>query len=160
MFVLLVRHAIAAPLGGKVKRDADRPLTARGRHRFHQVARVLSRLMPRPQAILTSPLLRARETALLACEAWHGPNPVVLPALVDGNWPAIRRRLAGFEDKDTVVLVGHEDWMSTLTARLLGSKSCKAFAYRKGGIAMLEVHPADAKGTLIWFIPPRVFREM
>jgi phosphohistidine phosphatase len=169
MYLLFIRHAIAAQLGGQVTRneardearDENRPLTTQGERRFRLVARALVRLLPRPKAILTSPLLRARQTAELAAEAWGNPTPVVVPALLDGDWPGIRRTLADYGDQDAVALIGHEDWMSALTARLLGSKSRKAFGYRKGGVALIELdNPETCRGTLHWFIPPRVFRKL
>ncbi|MBN2573106.1 MAG: histidine phosphatase family protein [Deltaproteobacteria bacterium] len=159
MYLLLIRHGIAAPLGGKIVRDEDRPLTAQGRKRFHQVASALVRLAPCPRAILTSPLLRARQTAEIAAQAWGHLRPKLVPALATGDPRGIRRALAGFVDEDTVVLVGHEDWLSQYTARLLGSRSSRGFRYRKGGATFLEVARGRAAGgTLLWFLPPRVFR--
>lgn len=161
MRLLLIRHAIAAPLGGKLVRDADRPLTAQGQRRFRPVAAGLVRVAPRPRAILSSPLLRARQTAELAAQAWGELRPEILPALTKGDEGAIRRALAGFADTDTIVLVGHEPWLSRLTGRLLGSRSGRGFRFRKGGVALIEVHAGQpACGALLWFIPPRVFRYL
>jgi phosphohistidine phosphatase len=159
MRLLLIRHAIAAPLGGKIVRDADRPLTAQGRRRFLRVAAGLVRVAPRPRAILTSPLLRARRTAELAAQAWGELRPHVVPALAEGDEVGIRHALAAFADTDAIVLVGHEPWLSRLTGRLLGSRSGRGFRFRKGGVALIEVDPTEPDhGTLLWFIPPRVFR--
>lgn len=161
MFLLLIRHAIAAPLGEPAAHDKDRPLTARGKQRFRQVARSLSHLVPTPKAILTSPLLRARETADLAAKALGGARPIVVPALQNGKWAGIRRALSAYGKADTVVLVGHEDWISSLTARLLGSDQGESFSYRRGGVAFLELPTLDARtAKLLWFIPPRVFRRL
>jgi len=161
MRLLLVRHGIAAPLTAKITRDEQRPLTAQGLRRLRQVATGLVRVAPRPRAILTSPLLRARQTAELLARAWNELHPAIVPALTMGNQAGLRLALAGYEDKDTVVLVGHEGWMSELTARLLGSKAAASFRYRKGGVALIELEGVElARGTLLWFIPPRVFREL
>ena len=161
MRLLLVRHAIAAPLGGKITRDAKRPLTKRGEERFRLVALALARLLPPPRAILTSPLLRARRTAELAAQAWGGLQPRIVAALTDGDWRAIRRTLSAYGENDTLVLVGHENWLSDLTARLLGGKSGRALRYRKGGLALIEIDPDESDhATLLWFIPPRVFRML
>jgi len=161
MFLLLLRHGIAAPLGGKVTRDEDRPLTTEGARRFRQVAAALVRLAPKPRAILTSPLLRARQTAEIAAEGWGDLCPEVLPALRTGDPRGLRKALGRFSDDDTVLLVGHEDWISELAAHLLGGQSGRAFRFRKGGVALIELESAEAtRGTLIWFIPPRVFRRL
>jgi phosphohistidine phosphatase SixA len=88
-------------------------------------------------------------------------RPIVVPALAEGDWPGICRKLANYKDDDTVAIVGHEGWMSMITARLLGSRNHRAFDYRKGGVALIEIEDLLAcKGTLLWFIPPRVFRRM
>ena len=63
MHILLVRHAIAAPLSSPAERDEDRQLTDLGKRRFRIVAEALRRIAPKPSTILTSPLIRARQTA-------------------------------------------------------------------------------------------------
>jgi phosphohistidine phosphatase len=158
MRLLLIRHAIAAPLATPNTRDDDRPLTPRGERRFRHVAEGLARLSPPPRAILTSPLLRARQTAELAAQAWGHPHPRVLPALATGDPHELRHAMATFDDDDTLVLVGHESWISQLTARLLGARSGRGFRFRKGGVACIEVtRGAPYRGRLLWFLPPRVF---
>jgi len=160
MQLILIRHAIAAPLGDGIANDRERPLTAQGEERFRQVAQALAQIAPRPVAILTSPLLRARQTADIAARAWGGPEPKALAALTEGDWPALRRALAEYDGDETVVLVGHENWISEVTARLLGSKAARAFGYRKGGIAAIETGAAKpGRGRLLWFIPPRVWKR-
>jgi phosphohistidine phosphatase SixA len=105
--------------------------------------------------------LRARQTADIAARAWDAATPIVAAALVEGKWPDISRALAPYKNGDTVALVGHETWMSTLTGRLLGSTCRRCFDYRKGGVALIEVENLKhCRGTLLWFIPPRVFRHL
>ena len=160
MRLLFIRHAIAIAASGGM-RDEDRPLTSEGQQSFRKTARVVACVAPKPRAILTSPHLRARQTAALAAKAWGGLKPVVAPALAEGNWTGICRALAAYAQDDTVALVGHESWISIITARLLGSRNHSAFDYRKGGVALIEVKDLRAcKGALLWFIPPRVFRRM
>jgi phosphohistidine phosphatase len=160
MRLLFIRHAIAVPLGGALE-DEDRPLTTEGEQRFHEAARMLARIARKPEGLLTSPLLRARQTATIVADAWGASPPTLLPALAKGDWPGICRALANFKNDDTIALVGHESWMSILTARLLGSKSPHAFDYRKGGVALIKIENLEAcRGTLLWFIPPRVFRRL
>jgi phosphohistidine phosphatase len=161
MRLLFIRHAIAVDADRGDMRDEDRPLTSEGEQLFRQTARMLARVTPKPKAMLTSPLLRARQTADIAAQAWADLRPTVVPALAEGDWPGIRRALTSYKADDTVALVGHESWMSMLTARLLGSELHRAFDYRKGGVALIEVDDLEAcSGTLLWFIPPRVFRRL
>jgi len=65
MHLLIVRHAIAVPYGTPDVADDDRPLTEDGRKRFRRVARGMTRLVHRPDALLSSPHLRAWQTAEL-----------------------------------------------------------------------------------------------
>ena len=160
MRLLFIRHAIAIPASGGM-RDADRPLSPEGEQRFVQTARVLARVAQKPRAILTSPHVRAQQTAAIAAQAWGNRNPIVVPALAEGDWPGICRALADYKGDDTIALVGHENWISTLTARFVGSSNHLAFDYRKGGAALIEAENLQAcKGTLLWFIPPRIFRRL
>jgi phosphohistidine phosphatase len=160
MHLLLIRHAHAVP-AHKGLVDADRPLSDRGIKRFKPVVSQLARLIDKPRAICSSPLLRARQTAELVAGAWRRVDIDILPALVQGDWPAIWSNLRQFSDDDTIILVGHEDWISTLTAHLLASTAGPAFAYRKGGLALLEVQRKHSdRATLVWFIPPRILRRL
>jgi phosphohistidine phosphatase len=160
MRLLFIRHAIALP-APRGMRDEDRPLSAEGQRRFGETARRLAQAARKPVAILTSPHLRAQQTATLVAQAWGHLRPIVVPALVDGDWPGICRALETFKNADTVALVGHESWLSTLTARFLGSPNHRAFDYRKGGAALIEATDlTECKGTLLWFIPPRIFRRL
>jgi phosphohistidine phosphatase len=161
MRLLLVRHGIAADLGKDVARDEDRPLTSAGERRLRQVAAGLVKLLPRPRALLTSPLLRARQTADVLAHAWGKLQPEIIGALATGKEPGLQPVLGGFADADPVVLVGHENWLSELTARLLGSHAGEGLRFRKGGVALVEVTNGElAHGKLVWFIPPRVFRKL
>lgn len=161
MHLLLIRHATAAARGEAAERDEDRPLTAHGKERFRRVAETLVQFAPKPRALFTSPLLRARQTADLAAEAWGGLEPEVLDALVDGDWRLIRGAVGPLDTEDTVALVGHEGWMSELLAKLVGSTTPRAFRFRKGGVALVELLPHKPnRGTLEWFIPPRVLRKL
>ena len=160
MRLLFIRHAIAMPSGGGIP-DENRPLTRMGERSFRQTARMLARVARKPRAILTSPLLRARQTATIAAESWGNLRPIVVPALAEGDWPGICRALATYKSDDTVALIGHETWMSIVTARLLGSRIRRAFDYRKGGVALIDAeNPEVCRGTLLWFVPPRVFRRL
>jgi phosphohistidine phosphatase len=162
MRLLLVRHAIAIPGDSFDGRDHDRPLTDLGRQRFRRVVRRLASFAPQPRAILSSPLVRARQTADIAAQAWPRVPVTIVNALADGDWPAVCEVLDRFVADEVVMLVGHEGWISDVTARLLGGKRERAFAYRKGGVALIDVDDPRAvgKGALLWFIPPRVLLRL
>jgi phosphohistidine phosphatase len=161
MRILFIRHAIAADRAGADTGDAERPLTPQGARRFRRTARGLTRLVRRPDAILTSPLLRARQTAEIAADAWGRVKPMPLQALASGEWGGIGKALASMSGDSTVALVGHEPSLSRLLARLLGSRDAERFAFRKGGAALVDL-PAglDEGASLVWFLPPRALRGL
>ena len=66
----IVRHAIAVPHGTPEVPEDERPLTPRGEKRFRVAAKGLARICRRPDVLLSSPLVRARQTADIAAEAW------------------------------------------------------------------------------------------
>jgi phosphohistidine phosphatase len=160
MKVLIVRHAIAVPSGNPDIDDRDRPLTPRGRKRFRKAARGLACILPRPDALFTSPLPRALETAQIAAEAWGDVTPVEDPRLAGGHAEDILPTLTAYGEDALVALVGHEPDVSHLLGRLVGGAG-EGLTFKKGGAALVEVDgAAAANGRLIWFLPPRLLRRL
>ena len=85
MRLIIIRHAIAVPHGAPGYADEDRPLTPEGEARFREAARGLARAYDRPDALLTSPWLRARQTAEIAGAAWK-IEPKETKALAGGTF--------------------------------------------------------------------------
>jgi phosphohistidine phosphatase len=161
MRLLIVRHAIAAERGAPGMSDDERPLTPEGKKRFRIAARGLARIMPRPDVVFTSPLIRARQTAEIAARAWGSIEPVSLEALATGDIDGLAEALAARVAGETVAVVGHEPHVSALLARLLGSSHVVRLPFRKGGVALVDL-PGRLKdgGQLVWFLPPKVLREL
>lgn len=160
MKVLIVRHAIAVPSGTPDIDDRDRPLTPRGRKRFRKAAQGLACILPRPDALFTSPLPRALETAQIAADAWGDVTPVEDPRLAGGHAEDILPDLRAHGEDALVALVGHEPDVSHLLGRLVGGAG-EGLAFKKGGAALVEVDgAAGANGRLIWFLPPRLLRRL
>ncbi len=160
MRLLIVRHAIAVPHGSPDVREDERPLTPRGEKRFRAAARGLARICRRPDVLLTSPLVRARQTAEIAAEAWGKVEPVEADALAGGSFEEIAAVVDAHADKGVVALFGHEPDVSGLVAGLLGTSASERLTFKKGGAALLDVPRRMADGgALIWYVPPRVLRE-
>lgn len=124
--IYLLRHGDAEDGDGD---DAARRLTAKGRRQASAAGRALAALGAEIDACLTSPRVRAAETARLACEPL-GLEPETAAELEGGGFdaPALA---AGRGD---VLLVGHEPDLSSEVARLTGAKA----KMRKGGLAALD----------------------
>jgi phosphohistidine phosphatase len=161
MRLIIIRHAIAVPHGTPGIKDEDRPLTPEGKARFREVAKGLAALVDRPEALLTSPWLRAKQTAAIAAAAWGDIEPKDTAALASGSFEEQAAVLDGYPDTATVAVVGHEPWVSELLARLLGSRREDRLTFKKGGAALVEVpgHLAEG-GQLAWFLPPKVLRRV
>ena len=120
--------------------DAERPLTDKGERQARAAGASLAAIGVRIEACLTSPRVRAAETARLACEAL-GVEPVTEPALGGGPFDATELS-AGLED---VLLVGHDPDLSMAVHTLTGAQ----VRMKKGGLAGIE------KGELIVLLRPR-----
>ena len=161
MELLLVRHAIAVERGtGSYVDDRARPLTPEGRKRMAEVAAGLARLFS-PAEILTSPVLRARQTAEILAKTWRCPISE-LEGLGNGDHAATLSAAAR-RAADRVALVGHEPWMGELLSYLLtGDPATVTAPFRKGGAALLESFDGRAAGdwSLIWAMPPAALRRL
>jgi phosphohistidine phosphatase len=159
MQLLIVRHAIA--FERSVRRwpdDATRPLSPRGVLRARQAAAGLKRLAERPQRVLTSPLLRTRQTAEILARSAGWPPADDCALLSPGGSPErLLKLLAGLREA-RVAVVGHQpDLGSLLAACLPGEAAGTAFEFRKMGAALVEFS-GSARGTLVWLAPPRLLR--
>lgn len=161
MQLLIIRHAIAAERGTPGMPDDERPLTPEGRNKFREAAAGLAAIVERPAALLTSPLLRARQTAEIAAAAWGRLKVQELPALAGGDIDGLAAALAKQPQDATVALVGHEPHTSDLLARLLGGAAPERLTFRKGGAALVELPGSLAEGgRLVWYLRPRILRQL
>ena len=135
--IYLLRHGDAEEGLGD---DAARRLTPKGERQSEAAGRALATLATKPDTCLTSPKVRAADTARLACEAL-GIEPEVTGELRGGAFDS-GRLAAGRGD---VLLVGHEPDFSNEVARLTGAK----VKLRKGGLAVID------GGTLIALLRPK-----
>ncbi len=138
MDLLLVRHAIAEPHSTAVD-DIDRALTERGRLRFTQAVRGLTRLDLRVGDVLHSPWLRAVQTAELLAPIASG-ELITTPLLADDPRTALLRLASASAVKGCVAMVGHQPWMSELLAWLaMGTpRAGDNIVFKKGGVAWLR----------------------
>lgn len=164
MEVFLVRHAIAHERNrARWPDDTRRPLTAAGREKFRKAARGLVKCLPETAALLTSPYVRARETAALLAAAWRGTEPVECAELAADRPVSDAFELLRTRKDKAVVLVGHEPWLSAfLSAALAGNDARTRIEFKKGGAACIEfaarIEPGRA--ALRWMLPPRMLRSL
>ncbi|HSK08565.1 MAG TPA: phosphohistidine phosphatase SixA [Vicinamibacterales bacterium] len=154
----LVRHALAEERGDAWPDDDLRPLSAKGVHRFRRVASALAALDVRVDRVLSSPLVRARQTAEILAEHLAGPPEIVeLPALrPDSEFEDVRPGLEQFSADQCLIIVGHEPCIGQMAARLLGLRH--PLEFRTGAVCRIDVDtiPPAAPGDLRWFAPPKL----
>ena len=123
MLVFLVRHAIAHERNRvRWPNDGLRPLTTAGIRKFRKAAYGISRYLPKRAVLLTSPYVRARETAAILAEALESSKPIECGELTAGETPHACFELLRKRKEEAVVLVGHEPNLSTfMVAALAGT---------------------------------------
>jgi phosphohistidine phosphatase len=157
MLLYLIRHGKAA--AGPI--DAERALTADGIAEMRRVARRLAKLGVAFDATLTSPLVRARETADVLAEAGIAGAVEECAALAPGGTleQALDRvARASARGAGRIALVGHEPGLSEWAARLAGAPS-GALELKKGGVVGLELPdrpPFEGRATLFWLTSPKL----
>lgn len=160
--IYVVRHAIAAERSDKFKDDSKRPLTRDGIKRMRQGVRGFRALDPEIELVLTSPLVRAQETAdILASGLSPSPDVEVLDALTPGTEPAaVAARLKAHRGRRVIALVGHEPDLGVLAAWLIGAR--EPLVFKKGGIARIDVasFPPGSDGQLVWSATPKMLRAL
>lgn len=156
MILYFLRHGNAGP--PRIADDQGRELTEEGEAALRAAARTWRRVNLRPDAVLTSPLARARRTAELFCEAMGG-EPVVDERLQPGaSWGDLARAMAEHPDARRVMFVGHEPDLSSAVAYLSGAASVRL---RKGGVACLEFYgvPEPGSGEIAWLLDPDLYTD-
>ena len=112
-----------------------------------------------PEQVVTSPLVRARQTAELLARAAERPLPLtVMDELSPGYPPSeVLTQVRKLGDLQRVALVGHEPDLGYLAAHLVGAK--RPLPFKKGGICRIDVTwGRPPRGTLVWFLPPKILR--
>jgi phosphohistidine phosphatase len=160
MNVYFLRHGIAVEPDEWNGRDFDRPLTSEGVRRMEREARAIAELGLGFDAIVTSPLLRARQTAEIVADRLEMRDRLVVDRGLAGGFAveALAAVLAPHRAAKAVMLVGHEPSFSLTVGGLAGDASVEI---KKGALAGVELAGASAvRGTLVCLIPPKVLAAL
>jgi phosphohistidine phosphatase len=161
----IMRHGIAVERGSAgYSDDSKRPLTPDGKKKLVEITRGLMRLGFDVDWIVTSPLVRALETAKLVAAGLGGGCS--LDASDDlrpgGSAEALIAFLAKHPNCKRVLVVGHEPDLSEMAGRLIGAGRRAHLALKKGGCCMItfDDFPPKSPGKLIWWLTPRIMRKL
>lgn len=152
MDLYLIRHAHA--VDGDGLRDDDRPLSAQGRKQALDVGAALARQKVRLARIVTSPLVRAVETAeLVAVSLGYDGGLDVHDALrPDGSWKHLLREVLEGGGAEPLALVGHEPTIGHYLSKLLQQKG---LSMGKGTVVRLDWSDAEAAAKIVWTLSPK-----
>jgi phosphohistidine phosphatase len=142
MDLYLLRHAIALDREEfQGSDDSQRPLTDDGRKKMRRAAKGMRKLGLSFDLILTSPYVRARDTADIVAEIYKNRRHLKLTRFLQpgGNHKSLVRDLATLDSAQSIMLVGHEPDLSTLLAKLIGAASPQAVKLKKGALCLLSI---------------------
>ncbi len=158
MDLYLIRHAHALALGERgITADDERPLSEQGERQSEQIAAGLQRRGVKIDLLLTSPLLRTRQTA----EAFVRLGPPLVGELQScddlapgGKRKRLARTLLGL-DQSAVGLVGHQPDLGEFAAWLIGDRNVR-IELAKAGVACVRCDgsPKKGGGALMWLVTP------
>lgn len=159
--LFVMRHGIATdPDAPGITNDAQRPLTPEGRSKLGQIVKAMHGMELAFDAIISSPYLRARQTAELVAGSFKKPVTVQLcEALIpDGtsvqavDMLRLLKPLPG-----NLLIVGHEPNLSSLVSLLVGGKGGSCVVFKKGGLCKLCVHSLrpHPEASIEWLLTPK-----
>jgi phosphohistidine phosphatase len=149
----LLRHGEAVP--HESKPDADRELTARGERQALAAGAALARLGVEFVACYTSPKVRARDTARLACQTLN-VEPQEVDVLADGfDRDDALELLLAHDDDDRVLIVGHNPAFEQVVHDLTGGR----VDFKKGAVVAVRVEQRS-QGTLLVILRPRELESL
>jgi phosphohistidine phosphatase len=161
MKLYLLRHGIAVErIGGAIHNDFQRPLTEEGVAELRVLGTALKRLNVGADLVVSSPLVRARQTAEIIQEALACQQELEMTeALAPGSGASdVYKVLRKFSAAVEVFLVGHEPDMGRLAGTLLWSGPEYDMPFKKAGLCRIDVSdiPPTAPGRLKWFVTPKI----
>lgn len=162
MKLYLLRHAEAADHGDpRYKNDADRPLTPKGIQRTKGLAHALRQMDITFDVIFSSPLVRARETAEVVERGLrlHGRLELTEHLAPAGDVEKLVHQLNKVRPTpESLLLVGHEPYLSSLISLLCTGSSHLSLTLKKGGLCRMEVETLRAArcASLEWLLSSRL----
>jgi phosphohistidine phosphatase len=153
-----LRHADAGDPGAWTRPDAERPLSSKGKRQTEHLAWFLESTAFRPDAILTSPKVRAEQTARPIAERLK-VELTIEPRLGQPlDLATLEAILHDAGDPERVVVAGHDPDFSELVVELT---SMPDFEMKKGAFLRIDVERPLRAGTgrLVWLVPPILLKE-
>jgi phosphohistidine phosphatase len=161
----IMRHGLAVAQGSTdYPDDSKRPLTPEGKARMQQIAKGLKRLGIELDWIVSSPLVRAVQTAEAVAQTLQPGVPLDHSETLSpgGSAEGLIAYLAKHSGRRQVLVVGHEPDLGALAVRLIGAGRHAHLTFKKGGCCLIlfDDFPPRSPGDLIWWLTPRILRKL
>lgn len=163
MQVYILRHAIAVPRGTPGYPNDDRPLTEEGIRKMVECAKGIKEITGSFNLIISSPLIRALETAKITAEATGYDKEIItteylLPGSPQRN---LFRFLSDYNHTEKILLVGHEPHLGYLASKLIGISE-SVVEFKKGGICKIDIDdmPPVNPGKMLYLLQPKELRAI
>jgi phosphohistidine phosphatase len=162
LFVL--RHGEAGKSQIASPKDFQRPLTEAGRRRIENIGESLKELNVNFDKVITSPLRRAKETAETVANVLNIEDRLeeMDDLKPEGNRLELYKKLSKMRRQDSVLIVGHEPYLSVMIGDIIAANPNSHIALKKGGMAKIEITAFLPKisGELKWLLTPRQLRKI
>ena len=164
MDLIILRHGEAGKSIESSSADFERALTVSGTKEVEEVAEAMEKLKLGIGYVITSPLKRAKETAIIAArglkkedvlETWDELKP-------EGETQELYRRLSKLREDSVVLVVGHEPYLSGMIGELISGTKQARIILKKAGVAKVEVTALVPKpsGELRCLLTPRQMKKI
>ncbi len=164
MDLYIVRHAIAVERGTPgYDDDSQRPLTDDGRKKMKKIVKGLRQLDVDLGLILTSPYIRARDTAEILANGFKVKDKMFFTDNLtpEANFDKLIDEIIE-KNVDSLALVGHEPMLSSFVGFLMTGNSASTIALKKGGVCLLradDLHQ-ERRALLQWLLTPAIMVEL
>ena len=163
MQLYVIRHGIAIDRETpKCPPEAERYLTEEGKEKTREVARGLAKVGVIADLFLSSPYVRAVQTAEIFAEEWEYPKAKIRETellLPGADATLLFHELAKDKKPSVVALFGHAPHLDDVIAASIGSKH-QITALKKAGVALIELKcVSPPSGILLWLAPPKLLRN-
>lgn len=162
MNLYILRHGIAADRGAEYPEDNLRPLTDRGIRRMRREAKGINAIGVVPDVIISSPLVRAVQTAEIVRDGLDAPPQMAISeALVPEAHPSqiIQEIAKSYSTFSSVMVVGHEPHLSSLVSYIMTGQVSWLITLKKGALCNMNIS-ASGRGQLLWALAPRQLRAL
>ncbi|MGA7898811.1 MAG: phosphohistidine phosphatase SixA [Nitrososphaeraceae archaeon] len=168
MELFLIRHGEAGKRLQSGSKDFDRPLTSTGQKEVESISISLKKLKINFDRIITSPLKRAHQTAVIVSnvfvmednrvEDWGELKP-------EGNRLELYKKLSQLKSDSSLLIIGHQPYLSEMIGNLIfdyDSDNDPRIILKKSGLAKIVITSLmpTMKGELRWLLNPKLLRKI